>query len=322
MELINFSQCEQDYLRSYGGQAGRKIPIIYQEENYFLKLPGNLREKGMKNINLSYSNSPISEYIGSHIYEMVGVDVHKTLLGTYTVNGKEKIVCACRDFEQDGGKLHEFSSIKVSFYPAFTDSNGMETNGDGTDIQEVLNTIEEHPLLKEMPEIKARFWEMFVVDAFIGNSDRNNGNWGVLIYPDKSKKLAPVYDNGNCLNDKWDEAKMISCMEDSGKLKAQAYDARRCIYMYRGRAINPYHFIAGMEDQGCIQAVQRIFPRIKLREIGRLINEISCISNIQKRFYQTLLQKRYDDIFKPVYEMSRFPEKFNTFRRNKPCGFQ
>ena len=39
-----------------------------------------------------------------------------------------------------------------------------------------------------------RFWDMFVVDAFIKNPGRSNGNWGVLMDASFSYELAPVYD--------------------------------------------------------------------------------------------------------------------------------
>lgn len=51
-------------------------------------------EQQMKNINLSYSNSPVCEYIGSKVYELIGLPVHHTILG-YRNN---KIVVACEDF--------------------------------------------------------------------------------------------------------------------------------------------------------------------------------------------------------------------------------
>lgn len=113
----------------YGGTAGRKMGITYNGKDYLLKFPGNLKEQKMKNINLSYSNSPVCEYIGSKIYELVGLPVHNTILGTR--NGK--IVVACEDFLNDGDRLYEFDKIKVTFEPHFLDSNGNETNGVGVD---------------------------------------------------------------------------------------------------------------------------------------------------------------------------------------------
>ena len=82
----------------------------------------------------------------------------------------------CKDFLLEGVILIEFVKIKVTFLPPFLDSNGEETNGTGTDLQEVLMTIQEHPMLNRISGIEEHFWNMFVVDAFIGNPDRNNAN--------------------------------------------------------------------------------------------------------------------------------------------------
>ena len=88
----------------YGGTAGRKMGITYEGKDFLLKFPGNLKEQQMKNINLSYSNSPVCEYIGSKIYEIVGLPVHNTILGTRN----NKIVVACEDFLEKEDKLYEY----------------------------------------------------------------------------------------------------------------------------------------------------------------------------------------------------------------------
>ena len=44
-------------------------------------------------------------------------------------------------------------------------------------------------------ELENWFWDMFIVDALIGNWDRHNGNWGFLYDTVQDEmKLAPVYD--------------------------------------------------------------------------------------------------------------------------------
>lgn len=80
MQMVDFNQYVQNQ-RMYGGTAGRKMGIVYEEKNYILKFPGNLKEQKMKNIQLSYSNSPVCEYIGSQIYGLLGFSVHDTVLG-------------------------------------------------------------------------------------------------------------------------------------------------------------------------------------------------------------------------------------------------
>ncbi len=66
MKLIDFNGFPVSY-RVYGGSAGRKNGIIYNGRNYLVKFPGST--SGMQNVVISYTNSPLSEYIGSHIVE-------------------------------------------------------------------------------------------------------------------------------------------------------------------------------------------------------------------------------------------------------------
>ncbi len=298
MRFENFNDYRQNQ-RMYGGTAGRKMGITCMGKDYLLKFPGNLKEQQMKNINLSYSNSPVCEYIGSKIYELVGLPVHNTILGTRN----NKIVVACEDFLENGDRLYEFDKIKVTFEPRFLDSNGNETNGVGVDLYEIMMTIQEHPFLQDVPGVQEHFGNMFVMDALIGNTDRNNSNWGIVLRKDGTKEIAPVYDNGNCLNNKWDDEKMQLVMNDVAKMEAEAYKARRCIFELQGRRVNPYQIIGSMEYQECSDAVQRLTPRIGscMCDIREMIEEIPVISEIQKQFFTTIIEYRYEKVLFPVY---------------------
>ena len=297
MELVNFNHYKQNQ-RMYGGTAGRKMGITYNGKEYLLKFPGNLKEQQMKNINLSYSNSPVCEYIGSKIYELIGLPVHNTILGIRN----EKVVVACEDFLEDGDRLYEFDKIKVTFEPHFLDSNGNETNGVGVDLYEIMMTIQEHPFLQDVPGVIERFWDMFIIDALIGNTDRNNSNWGIILRKDGSKELAPVYDNGNCLNNKWDDEKMQIVMNDAGKMEAEAYKARRCIFELQGRRVNPYHIMESMEYQECSDAIRRLTHRIGscMNQIRTMIKEIPILSEVQKHFFTLIIEYRYEKVLQPV----------------------
>ncbi len=293
MELINFDNFKQNQ-RMYGGTAGRKMGITYNGKDYLVKFPGNLKEQKMKNINLSYSNSPVCEYIGSKIYEIVGLPVHNTILGIRN----NKIVVACEDFLQDGDRLYEFDKIKVTFEPHFLDSNGNETNGVGVDLYEIMMTIQDHPFLQDVPGGKEHFWNMFIIDALIGNTDRNNSNWGIILRKDGSKEIAPVYDNGNCLNSKWDHEKMRIVMNDADKMEAEAYKARRCIFELHGKRVNPYHIIESREYPECLEAVHRLTTQIgnNMDKIQAMIKEIPILSEIQKRFFISMIEYRYEKV--------------------------
>lgn len=165
-------------------------------------------------------------------------------------------------------------------------------------------TMKEHPFLKDMDGIQAHFWNMFVVDALIGNTDRNNSNWGIILAADGEKRIAPVYDNGNCLNCKWDDEKMQDILGDQQKFTAEAFKARRCIYEMERRPVNPYHLIERMEYPECNHAVRRIVPEIgrQMPQIRGLIASIPVISEIQKKYYTDVMQSRYENVLFPVYQ--------------------
>ena len=108
MEIIDFNKCELSG-REYGGHSGSKKGIIYQNDNWLLKFSKSTI--GMDRIDISYTSSPLSEFIGSHVFEMIGIPVHETLLGIY----QNKVVVACRDFLKNNEVLIDFNAIRNSF---------------------------------------------------------------------------------------------------------------------------------------------------------------------------------------------------------------
>ena len=169
MSNIDFSNCPRVLGCAYNGANGKKIAVSYNGETWILKFPLNVRERPNEQ---SYSNSCISEHLGSTIYRLWGIPAQKTLLGIY-VNGKIKVVCACKDFTRPGLRLYDFCSIKNTVIDS-------ETGGTGTELCDVLSTIEMQTFI-DPTIVLERFWQMFVVDALLGNFDRHNGNWGFLV---------------------------------------------------------------------------------------------------------------------------------------------
>lgn len=74
---------------SYGWHGGSKRGIVINEERWFLKYPKSTKSMDVEW--LSYSTMPLSEYLGSHIYKSIGLEVHETksLFQIYSwINGK------------------------------------------------------------------------------------------------------------------------------------------------------------------------------------------------------------------------------------------
>ena len=303
MRMIDFTDYKQMFEREYGGNSGRKKDIEFEGGKWFLKFPGNIREQ----VNdISYSSSPVSEYIGSHIYESLDIDVHETRLGIC----ENKCVVACRDFIQpDEFPVIEFGKLKTTFVPAFLDSQGNETNGNGTDLKEILQTLDEHPLLAKYPELKERFWDMFVVDAWIGNNDRNNGNWGLIRNIEGNLRVSPVYDNGAALLPKTSDEKLERILQDENMLKNVVYSGYSCVFLLDGHRINPMKYMKELKNEQCNAAIKRIVPRMDLAKVEGFMEEIpesykgvNILSNTAKKVYMKILEERYYQIFEPLFE--------------------
>ena len=172
----------------YAGANGAKIAVIYDGEQYMLKFPA----PAPKNKELSYANSCISEYIGCHIFNSVGIAAQETLLGIYRKKRCGKIVVACKDFTSPGIVLQDFASLKNTVI-----NSGH--SGYGTELSDITQAMEDQTAFPPAL-LKQHFWDMFIVDALIGNWDRHNGNWGFLYNTMTDElHLAPVYDCGSSL---------------------------------------------------------------------------------------------------------------------------
>lgn len=67
--------------KTFNGASGNKLSIVYNDEQYMIKFAPSAN----KNKNMSYRNSTISEYIGSHIFNMLDIPVQETMLGECVV---------------------------------------------------------------------------------------------------------------------------------------------------------------------------------------------------------------------------------------------
>lgn len=102
--MLDFTNCEINKFKYYGGKNGGKICIKYNNGDYMLKFPG-INEGISKH---GYSNNCISEYIACKIMSIMGFNVQETLLGKYNLNGIEKIVVACNENIQNFRNILDF----------------------------------------------------------------------------------------------------------------------------------------------------------------------------------------------------------------------
>ena len=285
--MLDFSKAKEE-LNSYRGSEKKKT-LVYNNKRYLVKFPDPIREK---NKNISYINNAFSEYIGSNIFKIAGFETQNTILGTYVYNGKEKIVCGCEDFTDGNHVLYEFENLALSANP----NKKIET--ELSDIMEVLeeiyNMTDIHIIFND--NIKEKFWEMFIIDSLIGNTDRHNGNWGILVNARSDRAtFSPIYDCGSCLNPILED-KQIEKLNET-ELKNLAINCYSCL-KENGKKINYMTYIKSMKNEACNKAILRVFKRIDIDKINKLIDSIDCISNKRKEFYKKIIEIRYNIIIK------------------------
>lgn len=290
--MPDFTNCKRLPGSAYNGANGKKIAIEYQGERYMLKFPPSGQGKRTE---LSYTNSCISEHIASTIFNMVGIPAQETILGTFDVGGKTKIVCACKDFTADGSKLFDFCSIKNTVIDS-------EHGGAGTELEDILDTIEKQQYINPV-ELLEHFWNVFVVDAFLGNFDRHNGNWGFLYHDNtQTATLAPIYDCGSCLLPQADVQVMKAILSSEDELNARIYRFPTSAIKQNDGKINYYDFLMAAENEDCNAAVIRMAPWFDMDAIYQFVDKVPFLDAVQKRFYQSYLTARCERIIMPAYE--------------------
>ena len=291
--MIDFTNCKIIPGRAYNGANGSKIAVEYNGETYMLKFPPSAEGKPT---DLSYTNSCISEHIASSIFNMLGIRAQETMLGTFNVNGKEKLVCACKDFTVGGKRLFDFCSIKNTVIDS-------DSNGSGTELSDVIETIDKQQYVS--PTIlREHFWNMFIADALLGNFDRHNGNWGFLYDDIKGEtEIAPVFDCGSCLLPQADDKVMKKVLANEAELHARVFQFPTSAIKLKGRKINYYDFLNCAENEDANEALKRIAPRIDMDQIESFIDQVPGISALQREFYKTYISARYKLIIRPILEM-------------------
>lgn len=290
--MIDFTNCKRIISKAYSGANGKKIAIEYEGEQYMLKFPPSGKEKPTE---LSYTNSCYSEHIGSTIFNMLGLEAQKTLMGSFTVGEKKKVVCACRDFTVGGKQLYDFCAIKNTVIDS-------EHGGTGTELEDVTDTIAQQTFVN--PEVlSAHFWDMFIVDALLGNFDRHNGNWGFLVDVNTQEtSIAPIYDCGSCLLPQADERIMKAVLTNEDELNARIYQFPTSAVKQNGKKINYHDFITSCCYEECNNALLRIVPRINMDAICAFIDSVGELSELQKSFYKKYLVSRYEKILMVAYK--------------------
>ena len=285
--MINFNDGEEKLNKFLGSE--KKTTILYNNELYMLKYPDPIRGKKLRDV-LSYKNNQYSEHIGSSIFNACGIKAQETELGYFTdATGKEKLVVGCKDFTQDGWTLYEIS--KLANQTTASDEKL------GATIENVYLIINTSVLLTDKDGIIDSFWDMFVIDALIGNCDRHFGNWGV-VEKDGDVSFAPVYDCGSSLGALIDDDEMDAYMRTDSIFKQKEFNLTSCYYMDGKRIF--YHEIFKNPPGDLARAILRTVPKIDMDKVCGIVDSTPCISDTRKEYLRRALGMRHEQMLSPA----------------------
>lgn len=280
---------KKELYNEFKGSERKKTIILDNGKKYLLKLSDPVREK---NRNLSYINNAYSEYLGCKIAKIIGLPVQNVILGEYTYKNKNgethtRPACLCEDLRKDNEILLEMDTLSLSNYEDIPKELSFEN----------INNKINHIKGLNNQELKDFYYDMFIFDALIGNTDRHNGNWGIITDKFSSHvRIAPIYDCGSSL---------LSLIGDNDfplNNKDNLYLNICSAVSYNNKKINYKDYLANVRNQDVDTALLRLVPKINLEEINDIIVNTSDFSNQRKLMYSEFLNKRYNNIFIPALQ--------------------
>ena len=263
--------------------AEKKHEILISGQKYIVKF--------QKNSEVGLTMSHVCEYIGSHIFQLLGIDAQQTFLGT--CEGRNVVVM--KNFLDKNEVFVAFNGIGESTLER-------EKELYQYSYMDICAMLEENTKLTNVQETVERFWEMFIVDALIGNFDRHGSNWG-FIKKENKYRMAPVFDNGSCLYPRINnEQKIHDILNDESEILKRIYEFPRSHIKVNGKKSSYFEVINSLQFEQCNKALKRIVPKVHLEDFYDLIDSVECISNLQKEFYKTMIKRRFELILQNSYQ--------------------
>ena len=292
--MKNFDQCKRSGL-TYPGTFWDYLGILYEGVPYILKFRS--KEAFGDSVRL-----PVSEYVGDRIYEMFGVPSQTSILGTW----HGRVAVACKDFRKAQGEDFDeipFMMMKLGWIPDPKDIAAEYLRPKDMHLTGILKILDEHPWLKRHPEMKTRFWEMFIIDALLGNPDRCTASWGILSSISDEETLTPVFGNGTCLNAGMKDAEMEYALRNPEEFANEICLHATCSYLDENdSAIEPFSYLRNTDDADCIREAKRLIPMIaeKQEDILTLIKTVPKMSDLHRRFHENAIAVRIQNGLLPL----------------------
>lgn len=254
--LIDITKWENDIFADYGGYTRKIGKISPYGEKYMVKFE---KRHSFKTMPLNLFN----QHVNSEILRLCGFSAQETFLGICD----DYLVLCCKNFVPKNSKLVTFDTFLRQIY------NSYELT-EIVDLNQFERVLKENELLRPYGKIITEsFWDMVVLDVFIGNLERTTSDFGYLISKDNVAP-APLFDN-----------------RSNGM-------ARTVPLRQNNKAILRDDILFSHKFKDFNDAVARIVPILecKMAQIHNLIQEQECLSEAQKLWKYEHLQKSLHDL--------------------------
>lgn len=176
-DLIDVTAWEDDRWSNYGGYTRKIGKISPNGDKYMIKF-----EKRH-----SFKSSPLNlfnQHINSKILCMCGFPAQETFLATC---GDYLVLC-CKNFVPEHTKLVTFDVFLRTLYNSYELTEFL-------DLDQFERVLQENEILRPHKDTLVKsFWDMVVLDTFIGNLERTTSDFGYIISKDNVAP-APLFDN-------------------------------------------------------------------------------------------------------------------------------
>ena len=140
----------------------------------------------------------------------LGFSVQETLIGYVRFATETKPVVACKNFVPLDSILLSFKTIANSLLP--------EKLGKVPRLSDLYAIFDKPSSYFDAEDCEIAlhaYWDLFILDAFLGNFDRHGDNWGYIqSFSRKSIVPSPIYDCGSCLYPQISDEAMGSILQN------------------------------------------------------------------------------------------------------------
>lgn len=279
--VLDYSNYEKNN-KFYNGRE-RKLGIIVHNENYMIKF--QRREGTKKHFN------HVSEYLGSHIFSILGVKAQEAYLGKY--KGEEVVLI--KDFNKEGAFFVPFNELSDLLLDSDNDENFEYS------FEDVIRLIKNNKKIDDVNKTVDTLWDIYIIDALIANADRHGNNWG-FIKKDNIHSLAPIYANDSSLFSDISDDEVLNILKDQDRINRKVYDLPVSPIKLEGKNSLYYEVISSLKYEECNNALKRVVERVDLEKINTLIDSVELVSSTRKRFYKRIIKERYEKILLASYK--------------------